>query len=224
MKDLLRVGLVLSVSLSQASCVILPIANVKTSGEMSTPPAPPGTGRKIAAVFSSDFAPHTTQGRGDRIVSCIRKAAHEGLPGVTVLSPEQFYATVFPGLRPDHVLIREDTIAPLFSRPAIRARVEQADLDFLVLVADRSTRRGDGGFWLISVATWTIFANMTATLIDLRRGLQVGTLRAEATGGGVVVAPMLIPLGGGNDPIPPTCRALGHEVVRRSRGTSGDQR
>ena len=224
LRSLVRVGLVVCVAASQAACVILPIADVKTSRDMSTPPTPSERGRKIAAVFSSDFAPSTTRGGGDRIVACIRDAARRGLPDTTVLSSPQFYEAVFPGLTPEQVLLREDTVSALFTQPDIRARAERAGLDFLVLVGDKSARRTEGGFWWISFATWTTTADMTATLIDLRGGRHVGTLRSRATGGGTIVAPLLIPLGGGNDPIRPTCRALGEEVVRQIRGTSGDER
>ena len=220
----IRVALTLGVILPLVGCVVVPASKVQTSREMS--PLTLGEGRKIAILFSSDFSPQTSRALGEDMVKCIRAAVRDDMPGVTVVSQEEFFTAVFPGLTPEQVLIRADTIPALVARRELRQRIDQAGIDYLVLVGAQIDRRSylEGGSGIVW-GGWDKNARMNATFFDLRHGGAVGSGGAEASGSGFFVAPFLIPVGGGVDPDAPTCRALGAEVVRLLGGpTKGERR
>lgn len=201
-------------------CLVVPASKVNTSREVSAPVVL-GEGRKIAVLYSADFAPLVPQSLGSDMVECIQEAVRAGVPEVTVLTQEQFFPLIFPGLSTRQVLIRADTIPALVARDEIRRRLEEAKIDYLLLVAgqpeDRSSTTAGGGgapSGFIVFHSWDRRADMQATMFDLRHGAQVATSQASARGQGFVVAPMGIPLGGGVSPEGPTCKALGGEVVR----------
>ena len=212
-------ALTLAVILPLVGCVVVPASQVQTSSEM--PPLTLGEGRKIAVLFSSDFSPQASRALGEDMVKCIRAAVRDDMPGVTVVSQEEFFTAVFPGLTSQQVLLRADTIPVLVARPDLRRRIDQARIDYLVMVGGQLTT--DRKSWILWVPPfvgpvvwggWDKNARMHATFFDLRHGGAVGSGGAEASGSGFFVAPLLIPVGGGVDPDAPTCRALGAEVVR----------
>jgi len=224
----IRVALTLAVIiLSLVGCVVVPASQVQTSREISAP-LDLGEGRKIAVLFSSDFSPQTSRSLGEKMVDCIRTAVRDGVPGVTVVSQEHFFAAAFPGLTPQQVLIRADTIPALVARLELRQRIDQAAIDYLVMVGGQIEGQSYGGLLApapVVVGGWDKHAKMSATLFDLRHGGVVGSGAAEASGSAFFVAPFLIPLGGGVDPDAPTCKALGAEVVRLLGGARDrDQR
>lgn len=201
-------------------CVVVPASHVTTSRSLSDT-AVIGAGGTIAVLFSSDFAPETRRGLGEDMVSCVRDAVRDGVPGVVVASHEQFFQTVFPGLDREHVLLRADTLPALVSRPDLRQRIDDARIDYLVLVGARAEGEAFAGGLApapLAVGGWDKRVRMTATLFDLRNGAAVGSGTAEASGSVFFIAPLLIPLGGGVDPEGPACKALGAELVRVLRG------
>jgi hypothetical protein len=207
-----RVGLIVAV-VALAGCVVVPATKVKTSREVLAPVAL-AEGRKVAVVFSADFSPETTMKLGSDMIECIRKAVRDTAPGFALVSPADFYGAVFPGLVPQQVLIRADTIPALLARPEIRERIDRAGIGHLVLVGGLIERAGfltGGG--AVLVGGWHKDANLRAVIFDLRHGAQVGSSGARAQGSGYWVAPLFIPLGGGVDPGAPSCEALGAEVV-----------
>lgn len=222
----IRVALRLAIIVPFVGCVVVPASQVQTSREMVSPLAL-GEGRKVAVLFSSDFSPQTSRALGDDMVKCIRAAVRNDLPGVTVASQEEFFAAVFPGLTPQHVLLRADTMPVLVARREIRERIDRAGIDYLVMVGGRIESRSEIiglGPAPVVMGGWDKHAKMNATLFDLRHGHAVGSGGAEARGSVFFFAPFLIPLGGGVDPDEPTCRALGAEVVRMLRGTPDGER
>jgi hypothetical protein len=219
----IRLALTLAVILSLVGCVVVPASQIQTSREISVP-LDLGGGRKIAVLFSSDFSPETSRSLGEKMVDCIRTAVRDSMPGVTVVSQEHFFAVAFPGLTPQQVLIRADTIPALVARLELRQRINQAAIDYLVMVGGQIEGQSYGGLLgpaPVVLGSWDKHAKMNATLFDLRHGGAVGSGAAEASGSAFFVAPFLIPLGGGVDPDAPTCKALGVEVVRLLGGAPG---
>jgi hypothetical protein len=216
-----RAGVALNVLIALGGCVVVPASKVNTSRDVSAPVIL-GEGRRIAVMYSADFAPLIQRSLGLDMVDCIRDAVRAGVPHVAVLTQDQFFPLIFPGLSARQVLIRADTIPALLAREEIRRRLDEAEIDHLILVdaqpVDTSYLGGLHPAFL--VGGWDRKANMQASIFDLQHGAQVGTGHAHAGGVGFYLVVMGVPLGGGVAPEAPTCKALGSEVVRVLLGSS----
>jgi hypothetical protein len=179
----------------------------------------------LVVLFSPDFSPETVPRLGRDMVRCITRAVARTVPDVRLVSEAEFHQAVFAA-NPGEVLLRQDTISELFTRPMIAERVGDFGVTHLVLVAGGTTRHGQavpvagrGGAAIVSEMTKT--TRLTASILELRRGAEVTRVEASAEGSQFIAGGILccVPFLFGWVPMTesPSCGALGAEVARTLR-------
>jgi hypothetical protein len=200
---------------------IVPIPAKATASRSAN--LPPSGQTAVVVLFSPDFSPQTPPGLGRDMVRCITRGVEKAAPGVRLVSEKDFHHALFAA-RPGEVLLRHDTIADLFARPAIAQRVRDLGLTHLVLVAGETSRQGAqvaggaaGPCCAAVMSEATKSTRLAASIFELRQGAEATRVEAGADGHQLItVGVALLPFALGWIPVTesPSCAALGAEVAR----------
>jgi hypothetical protein len=226
--------LVVLLSGLSAGCIIpLPAkATVAQSGDLSTPSGEIA----LAVLFSRDFSPDTPRSSGEKMVECITRGLAKAATEVRLVPEEEFYRAIF-GLKPDEVMLREDTIGTLLLRPDIRRRVGASGLTHLILVRGGGTSllktAGSGGFvgfaggmggigTIVGYDERIRSTQFAASIFELVSG-RVGAVEASAEGqqDTYVILPLVV--GQVYMTESASCDALGSGVARAISGRPRDE-
>lgn len=163
-----------------------------------------------------------------RFAACVGDAAAERGLSVRVMTGTEFRAQVFPDLDPRAAPRRLEVLRTLLPDPRFRARVEAAGIDYVAIVGGQTrTSETQGGIVCVGgygagacfgQLWWDHESQLSALVVDLRRGAETFTQGIEASGtsrfGMLAILPLAVPSAHEAE----GCRRFGRAVV----GTLGD--
>ena len=137
----------------------------------------------------------SAQGLGPDPTDPIRdypRRVHEWLdsldPPVRMVDEEAFRDALFPWFEPGLEPFEPGAFAATVRQPVVHAKIEDLDLRYLIAVDGRSAAddvnpsvgwAGLAPGWMVTIWEQT---DVTARVFDLKRGTEIGTARASATG------------------------------------------
>jgi hypothetical protein len=158
-----------------------------------------------------------------KVVGCIKDALEDTHPTVRVVPPEEFRQVAFPDLTPEE--IQSGDWEQLLEDPAFRERIAPLGLHYLIAVTGGTTQNTKfvaegvpfyGGAMGFMGDIGDRRSSVHATVLDLERGKEVGSVDASAyntSGFGWVILPLPLYV-----PPPPTearaCSELGEGLAK----------
>ncbi len=212
-RDMTRARSTRSVWLAMAvlAPVVLIAACATTSGR-STRLAPTGIAPGDAlTVILDEFSGEYSRSKEEEIADCISKAIGKVQPTVRLVPSEEFRRVAIHARTPSEVPKDHQQWTELAADATFRARFAPLALRYLIIVvgSTRDTRYLMPGSGVGAFAGGVRDSFYFGTIVDVRRGAEVGRVEANAWGR-VVIA--IIPV------IPPTeteaCNVLGEQVAK----------
>ena len=142
--------------------------------------------------------PHGGLDDDDYIMNCLRRALRGERPQLTVVSGHDFRDAIFPWFEPDQTPTDEGQFGSVLGRPAVRERVHQLGVRYLVLVGGNTWEgnrqggifcgAGSRGGGCLGFATYERHSSAEAQVWDLGEARAITTLGAETSGRAVIPA------------------------------------
>ena len=136
-------------------------------------------------------------------------------PTLRIVSPDEFRRAAFPDQTSDDVTFAypiPETQQKLLSSQAFRDRVAPLRLRYLVSVGEKEESRDLRGYPLVVAIAfgWNTSLGLTASVIDLKDGREVGQILIRAEGDrGILLLFFLLPIWWVETVRGPVCTALG---------------
>lgn len=132
------------------------------------------------------------------IMDCLQRALHGARPQLTIVGGQDFRDALFPWFDRDETPSGEAQFGSVLARSAVRERLHQLGVRYLVLVGSRTWEAdqhggifcgaGYGGGGCLGFATYVRHSSTDAQVWDLGEARAVTTLGTEASGRAVIPA------------------------------------
>ena len=148
---------------------------------------------------------HKTQGETeDEFVSCVSGNVNKGEDALPVLAEQEFVDATFPWFEPRTAPLTMDDLSNVINRPLLTERIQEIGVRYLVWIEGTTQRSDESGSLQCTVVSggvpacfgflsWENGANYEASVWDVHKGMNVGTLSSEASGTSFVPA-VVVPL------------------------------
>ena len=148
---------------------------------------------------------HKTQGETeDEFVNCVSGNVNKGDDALPVLAEQEFVDATFPWFEPRTAPLTMDDLSNVINRPLLTERIQEIGVRYLVWIEGTTQRSDESGSLQCTVVSggvpacfgflsWENGANYEASVWDVHKGMNVGTLSSEASGTSFVPA-VVVPL------------------------------
>ena len=148
---------------------------------------------------------HKTQGETeDEFVNCVSGNVNKGEDALPVLAEQEFVDATFPWFEPRTAPLTMDDLSNVINRPLLTERIQEIGVRYLVWIEGTTQRSDESGSLQCTVVSggvpacfgflsWENGANYEASVWDVHKGMNVGTLSSEASGTSFVPA-VVVPL------------------------------
>ena len=148
---------------------------------------------------------HKTQGETeDDFVSCVSGNVNSGDDSLPVLAEQDFVDATFPWFEPRTAPLTMDDLSNVINTPLLTERIQEIGVRYLVWIEGTTQRSDESGSLQCTVVSggipacfgflsWENGANYEASVWDVHKGMNVGTLSSEASGTSFVPA-VVVPL------------------------------
>lgn len=148
---------------------------------------------------------HKTQGETeDDFVTCVSNSVNSGGDALPVLGEQAFMDATFPWFEPRTAPLNMNDLDNLINQPLIAERIQQIGVRYLIWIEGTTQRSGESGSLQCTVVSggipacfgflsWENGSDYEASVWDVRRGMNVGTMSSEASGTSFVPA-VVVPL------------------------------
>ena len=148
---------------------------------------------------------HKTQGETeDEFVNCVSGNVNKGEDALPVLAEQAFVDATFPWFEPRTAPLTMDDLSNVINRPLLTERIQEIGVRYLVWIEGTTQRSDESGSLQCTVVSggvpacfgflsWENGANYEASVWDVHKGMNVGTLSSEASGTSFVPA-VVVPL------------------------------
>ena len=148
---------------------------------------------------------HKTQGETeDEFVNCVSGNVNKGDDALPVLAEQEFVDATFPWFEPRTAPLTMDDLSNVINRPLLTERIQEIGVRYLVWIEGTTQRSDESGSLQCTVVSggvpacfgflsWENGANYEASVWDVHKSMNVGTLSSEASGTSFVPA-VVVPL------------------------------
>ena len=163
-----------------------------------------------------------------RITRCVQRAMREAEPDLKIMPGRTFRDALFPWFEPTMAPTNADELAALLARPAVKRRVEELAIRYVVVAASSTTGKNEGFFFCggaghgagcLGLSWMDIESRVTAAVWDLKQGTSAGQLTANTTGTNVAIG-LLVPVFFISATETAACEGLGTRLARFVTGKS----
>ncbi len=163
-----------------------------------------------------------------RITQCVHRAMREAEPGLKIMPGSKFRDALFPWFEPTLVPANANELAALLARPAVKRRVEELAIRYVVVAAGSTTEKNEGFFFCggggpgaacLGFSSQDRKSTMTAAIWDLKQGTSAGQLTAKTTGTNVSIG-VLVPIFFFSATETAACEGLGKRLAQYVTGKS----
>ncbi len=157
-----------------------------------------------------------------RITRCVHRAMRDAEPELKIMPGRKFRDAFFPWLEPSTAPANADEFGAMLARPAVKRRVEELAIRYVVVAAGSTTGKNEGFFFCGGAAhgagclglSWMdIESRVTAAVWDLKQGTSAGQLTANTTGTTVAIG-LIVPIFFISATEAAACEGLGTRLAR----------
>ncbi len=148
---------------------------------------------------------HKTQGETeDGFVTCVSDSVNSGDDALRVLAARDFMDATFPWFEPRTAPLDMNDLTRVINQPLLTERIQQIGVRYLVWIEGTTQRSDESGSLQCTLVSggipacfgflsWENGSDYEASVWDVHRGMNVGTLSSEASGTSFVPA-VVVPL------------------------------
>ncbi len=212
-------SLALAILVGVAACVSYPEPEIQAPQATNAAMAP---GEAVTVLSGSQTYEQST------ITRCVHRAMREAEPGLKIMPGRKFRDALFPWFEPATAPANTDELAAMLARPAVKRRVEELAIRYVVVAAGSTTKKDEGFFFCggggpgvgcLGFSTQDRESRITAAVWDLKQGTSAGQLTAKTTGTNVSIG-VLVPILFFSATETAACEGLGKRLAQFLTGKS----
>ncbi len=213
------ISLTLAILAGVAACVSYPEPDIQAPQAAYAAIAP---GEAVTVLSASQTHEQST------ITRCVHRAMREAEPGLKIMPGQTFRDALFPWFEPTLAPANADELAALLARPAVKRRVEELSIRYVVVATGSTTKQDEGLFFCggggpgvgcLGFASQDRESRITAAIWDLKQGTSAGQLTAKTTGTNVSIG-ILVPILFFSATETAACEGLGKRLAQFLTGKS----
>lgn len=131
-----------------------------------------------------------------KFAECVDRAMRESAPALNTMPGSKFRDALYPWFEPAAAPATVDELTVLLARPAVKRRVAELKVRFVVVVSGNTSGdsrgffdcgAGYGGAGCLGVESWDRETRISAAVWDLTQGSSVGDVTAKTAGTSVAI-------------------------------------
>ncbi len=162
------------------------------------------------------------------ITNCVEGAMRDAGPGLKIMPGRKFRDAFFPWLEPATAPANADEFGAMLARPAVKRRIEELAIRYVVVVVGATTKKSEGFFFCggaghgvgcLGFSSQHRESKMTAAVWDLQQGTSTGQFAAKTTGTNIAIG-LLLPIFFFSATETAACEGLGKRLAQFLAGKS----